>query len=124
MNTSVAAPKENGDEKRESIAKINAPDVQTIDPEMNVFDLYAMRPSPEKTIQPFIHQINIKAESGEVVRVRANFDDRALANAMSTTKFNEIKHRLGHYGGYGYSDDEGSRAYAQARTTQSECAQR
>jgi hypothetical protein len=32
------------------------------------------------------------------IAVKANFDDGALVDAMSTTKFNQIKHQLGHYG--------------------------
>ena len=34
---------------------------------------------------------------GEVIQVRANFDDGALINAMSATKFNEVEQHLGHY---------------------------
>ena len=52
---------------------------------------------PKQTIQPFIHRLEIKAKGGETVCVKANFDDGALTNAMSMTKFNTIKHRLGHY---------------------------
>ena len=64
---------------------------------MKIFNLYNVKDSSEYIIQPFLHRLNIKAEGGEVIRVWANFDDGALANAMSTTKFNDIKHRLGRY---------------------------
>ena len=56
-----------------------------------------MRQDPKNTVQPFIQQLNIMAEGGETVRVWANFDDGALANAMLLAKFNAIKHHLGHY---------------------------
>jgi hypothetical protein len=87
---------ENSREGSQIITEPNVSDVSTIDPELQIFDLYTV--SPEQPIQPFIHQLSIKAKGGEIVRVKANFDDGALANAMSTTKFNAIKHRLGHYG--------------------------
>ena len=88
---------ENGREGSRIITETkNVPDVSAIDAELQIFDLYAV--NPEQPIRPFIHQLNIKAKGGEIIRVKANFDDGALANAMSTTKFNAIKHRLGHYG--------------------------
>ena len=87
---------ENGGERSRITAEADTPVISTVDPESHIFDLYAV--NPEQTIQPFTHQLKIKAKGGEIVRVKANFDDGALANAMSTSKFNEIKHRLGHYG--------------------------
>ena len=46
--------------------------------------------------QPFVHQLNINTGIGGDVQVWANVDDGALANAMSVTKFNAIKHRIGY----------------------------
>lgn len=93
----MAAPIEYGEEKGVSIPTTPETAVQTIEPEMQVFDLYAVGHDLEHTIQPFIHRLNICSKGGEVIRVWANFDDGALANAMSITKFNAVKHRLGHY---------------------------
>ena len=73
------------------------PDVATVDPEMHIFDLYTVGHDVKKTTQPFVHQLNIKTGIGGDVQVWANIDDGALANAMSITKFNTIKHRLGYY---------------------------
>ena len=81
---------ENGGERSRITAEADTPVISTVDPESHIFDLYAV--NPEQTIQPFTHQLKIKAKGGEIVRVKANFDDGALANAMSTSKFNEIKH--------------------------------
>lgn len=97
LDTNVMAPMEKGEEEGEIITRMNATDVSAIKPELHIFDLYAVRPTPEQIIQPFVHQLNIRADGGEVMRVQANFDDGALANAMSVTKFNSIKHRLGRY---------------------------
>ena len=87
---------ENGGERSRITAEAGTPVISTVDSESHIFDLYTV--NPEQTIQPFTHQLKIKAKGGEIVHVKANFDDGALANTMSTSKFNEIKHRLGHYG--------------------------
>ena len=94
VDASMAAPIEYGEEKGVSIPTTPETAVQTIEPEMQVFDLYAVGHDLEHTIQPFIHRLNICSKGGEVIRVWANFDDGALANAMSITKFNAVKHRL------------------------------
>ena len=69
----------------------------TVESEIQIFDMYIVGHNPKHTAQPFIHQLNICPPNGEVIPVRASFDDGTLINAMSTTKFNNIKHRLGHY---------------------------
>ncbi|KIK12068.1 hypothetical protein PISMIDRAFT_61063, partial [Pisolithus microcarpus 441] len=43
---------------------------------------------------PFISNITVKSDSGELVRLRALFDDGAMVNAMCTTVFEAVKHRL------------------------------
>jgi len=43
---------------------------------------------------PFIHPIELKNQTGEVIRVRALFDNGAMSSAMCTTVFCTIKHRL------------------------------
>ena len=87
----MTAPAEIGEEKKDFITKTSATDVSTVDPDMQIFDLYTVRHEPERVVQPFIHRLNIGAEGGEVIRVWANFDDGALANVMSVTKFEAIK---------------------------------
>lgn len=47
----------------------------------------------KKTV-PFIHPIELTNQTGEVIRVRALFDDGAMTGAMCTTVFQTIKHRL------------------------------
>ena len=64
---------------------------------MQIFDAYIVGYNPKHTAQPFIHKLNIITMSKESIPVQANFNDGALINAMSITKFNNIKHRLGHY---------------------------
>ena len=56
-----------------------------------------MRPNPEHQTQPFIHHLNILADEGDTIKIRANFDDGALANAMSISTFNKVKQWLGRY---------------------------
>ncbi|KIK11827.1 hypothetical protein PISMIDRAFT_37694, partial [Pisolithus microcarpus 441] len=43
---------------------------------------------------PFVQNVTIESPEGEQVRLRALFDDGAMVNAMCTTVFNKIKHRL------------------------------
>ena len=95
----MTAPVEEGEEKLETDISTtkNASDVSVIDPEIQIFDLYTVGHNPEQTTQPFVHQLNIETGIGGPIRVWANFDDGALANAMSIAKFNTIKHRIGYY---------------------------
>ncbi|KIO14673.1 hypothetical protein M404DRAFT_118868, partial [Pisolithus tinctorius Marx 270] len=46
-----------------------------------------------KTV-PFVQNITIDNVNGERIRVRALFDDGAMINAMCTTVFETVKHRL------------------------------
>ena len=43
---------------------------------------------------PFIHPIKLKNQTGEVIHVRALFDDGTMSSAMCTTVFHTIKHHL------------------------------
>ncbi|KAI6020903.1 hypothetical protein BKA83DRAFT_116441, partial [Pisolithus microcarpus] len=64
------------------------------------FDIYTTtaQTGDTKTLKrkavPFVHNIAVKSTNGELVRVRALFDDGAMVNAMCTTVFDTIKHRL------------------------------
>ena len=96
MSTGLTAPVENG-ENKDSNNESTAPNVSVTDPEIHIVNLYTVGQTPEHATQPFVHQLSIRTENGEVLHVQANFDDGALANAMSTAKFNSIKQHLGHY---------------------------
>ncbi|KIK32875.1 hypothetical protein CY34DRAFT_64408, partial [Suillus luteus UH-Slu-Lm8-n1] len=43
---------------------------------------------------PFIHRIELDGPKGEVVRIRALFDDGAMVSAMCASIFQKVKHRL------------------------------
>ena len=92
----MTAPAEGGIEKDNNSEQFTD-DVAIIDPAIQIFDLYSVGYNPNHAAQPFTHHLDIDTGIGGLVRVQANFDDGALTNAMSTTKFNTIKHRLGYY---------------------------
>ena len=92
----MTAPVLESDEKANNIVEMKASDVSVIDSEIQIFDLYTVGYDTKKTTQPFIHQLSIDTGIGGAIQVWANVDDGALANAMSTEKFNTIKHRLGY----------------------------
>ena len=97
MNTSLTAPTTGGETEGHFITEPITSDVSNIDPEIQIFDLYTVgHNSIKTTVQPFIHQLNINSGISGAIPVWANFDDGALANAMSIAKFNTIKHRLGY----------------------------
>jgi hypothetical protein len=93
----LTAPVEEGDREANFSNETTASDVSVLDPEIQIFDLYTLGHKPEHGVQPFVHQLNIETGKGKAVQVQANFDDGALANAMSVTKFNTVKHQLGRY---------------------------
>ena len=97
MNPSSTAPVAGGEEKSSYITESSPSVVSKIDPEIQIFDLYAVGYDAKKTVQPFIHELYIDTGIGGPIQVWANIDDGALANAMSTAMFNTIKHRLGRY---------------------------
>jgi hypothetical protein len=47
---------------------------------------------------PFLQNISFSGPQGEIVRVKALFDEGAMISAMSTVIFQEVKHRLGSWG--------------------------
>lgn len=94
LEASLTAPVANGEEI-ENIVKADDIIVPAIVlPEIQICDAYIVGYKCKRITQPFIHQLNILPVNGEAIQVRASFDDGALINAMSLTKFNEVKHRL------------------------------
>jgi hypothetical protein len=85
----------NGEEETNNFTKSTTSDVSTIEPEIQNFNLYATGHNSKQSTRPFIHQLNINSGIGGAINVWATFDDGALTNALSTTKFDTIKHRLG-----------------------------
>jgi hypothetical protein len=67
---------------------------------IQIIDLYtvghvkATRQHVEMEVVPFIHQVLLEGPKGEIVRVRALFDDGAMVEAMCTSIFNKVKHCL------------------------------
>jgi hypothetical protein len=59
----------------------------------DVIDLYTVRGS-EDAARPLIHEVQLLGPQGEIVQVRAIFDDGAMICAMSTSVFEQVKHRL------------------------------
>ncbi|KAG1849001.1 hypothetical protein F4604DRAFT_1935078 [Suillus subluteus] len=47
-----------------------------------------------KEAVPFLHQVSLEGPKGEIIRVRALFDDGAMVGVMCTSVFNKVKHRL------------------------------
>ncbi|KIK41123.1 hypothetical protein CY34DRAFT_50702, partial [Suillus luteus UH-Slu-Lm8-n1] len=47
---------------------------------------------------PFLQNISFAGPQGEIVRVKALFDEGAMISAMCSSVFNKIKHRLGNWG--------------------------
>jgi hypothetical protein len=71
---------------------------------IEVIDLYSVRHTRVTRTQlerseaiPFIHQIELEGPQGEIVRVRALFDDGAMISAMCTSVFEKVKHRLNNW---------------------------
>ncbi|EMD32108.1 hypothetical protein CERSUDRAFT_34905, partial [Gelatoporia subvermispora B] len=65
-----------------------------------VLDLYHVRPSPNsppelQPAKPFVHAISIHNPSGEIVRVKALFDDGAMVNVMCIDLWQRVQHRVG-----------------------------
>ena len=96
IEPSLAAPEANGEEIG-GIVETDSTITPAIAPEIQICDVYTVGYNPKRAAQPFIQQLNILPANGKVIRVQANFDDGALINAMSTTKFNEVERYLGRY---------------------------
>ena len=101
LNTNLTAPTETGNKTESQDNKSNTDHVPIVEPEMPIVNLYAvgheLRNIKCQKTKPFIHELNIIAHNGKAVEVQASFDDGALVDAMSMTKFNQIRNRLGHY---------------------------
>jgi hypothetical protein len=73
--------------------------VTTVNSELNVVDLFSIGADKEirdiNNVNPFIHQVKFHGPQGEIVRVRANIDDGAMREVMSSSTFRKVKHRLG-----------------------------
>lgn len=68
--------------------------------ESHIIDLYTVGTKSdeqrnERKIKPFVHQVQLLGPQGEIVCVWGLFDEGAMREAMSTTMFNKVKHRLG-----------------------------
>ena len=69
--------------------------------EIQVLDLYtvgaeepeefAINPFPEV---PFVHGVTLNGLSGSIVHVRGVFDSGAMVNAMCSSVYSRVKHRL------------------------------
>ncbi|KAG2749751.1 hypothetical protein P692DRAFT_20693721, partial [Suillus brevipes Sb2] len=46
---------------------------------------------------PFLHYTSFLGSQGEIVRVKALFDEGAMTSVMCATVFNNVKHRLGNW---------------------------
>jgi hypothetical protein len=60
----------------------------------DMIDLYAIGGTSE-TARPFVHEVRLQGPRGEIVRVRAIFDDGAMICTMSTSVFEQVRHCLG-----------------------------
>ena len=92
----MTAPAEEGKKEISYITEEDAHVVSVTDLEIQICDLYTVGHKPEHKTQPFIHHLDIDTGIGGAIQVWVNFDDGALANTMSITKFNTIKHHLGY----------------------------
>ena len=52
----------------------------TVESEIQIYDMYIVGHNPKHTAQLFIHQLNIRPPNGEVIRVRASFDEIGRAH--------------------------------------------
>jgi hypothetical protein len=96
LDHNLAAPTTEG-EKLEAVKETDTDNIPTVAAEMQIFDMYTVGYDHKRTAQPFVHRLSILAPDGKATHVRANFDDGALINAMSTAKFNKVKHLLGQH---------------------------
>ena len=67
--------------------------------EYEICDLYAVGRSEAVSEngtaeKPFVHEVQLLGPKGEIVRIRAVFDDGAMICGMSTQVYEKVKHRL------------------------------
>ena len=70
-------------------AKLQIVDLYTVGSEEP--DEFEIDPLPEV---PFVHRVAVNGPRGSVVRVRGMFNSGAMANAMCSAVYDNIKHRL------------------------------
>jgi hypothetical protein len=62
--------------------------------ESNVVNLFGISANKDegntKETKPFTHQVRFHGPQGEIIRVRANIDDGAMREVMSTTVFQRV----------------------------------
>ncbi|KAG2743044.1 hypothetical protein P692DRAFT_20689017, partial [Suillus brevipes Sb2] len=64
-----------------------------------IVDLYATEDGETYQVcTPFLQHISFTGPRGEIVRVKALFDEGAMISAMCATTFDQVKHRLGNWG--------------------------
>jgi transposase InsO family protein len=91
--TTQAEIQEEGREERGQEPEADAEPARS-ERECDLIDLYAVA-SDQEAARPFVHEVKLMGPKGEVVRVRATFDDGAMICAMSMTVFEKVRHRLG-----------------------------
>ncbi|KAG1888506.1 hypothetical protein F4604DRAFT_1915466 [Suillus subluteus] len=65
----------------------------------NIVNLYSADEEQSRTTcLPFLQNISFTGPQGEIVRVKALFDEGAMISTMSTSVFQKVKHRLGNWG--------------------------
>src|SRR5271168_2604608 len=93
LNANLTAPMQSSDEIKRQSNKANPDTVPIVVPEMQIVNLYTVGHKPRKndnqTTKLFIHHLH--RYNMNAIRVQATFDDGALVDVMSTTKFNQVK---------------------------------
>ena len=72
--------------------------MQSRNEQFNIVDLYSMDDGEVyQNCSPFLQHISFAGPQGEIVRVKALFDEGAMVSAMCTSVFEQAKHRLGNW---------------------------
>ena len=73
--------------------------MQPCNQQYDIVDLYATDDGDANpNCQPFQQYISFEGPQGEIVCIKALFDEGAMVSAMCTSTFNRIKHRLHNWG--------------------------
>ena len=76
----------------------HVPNVCDKDIEYTIIDLYVVGPeareAQEKGVKPFSHQVKLHGLEGERIEVWGLFNNRVMVDAMSTTTYLQVKHKL------------------------------
>jgi hypothetical protein len=71
---------------------------QAINKQCDVVNLYLMdEESARRMCLPFLQNTSFAGLQGEIVRVKALFDEGAMISAMCSATFDKVKHRLGNW---------------------------